>query len=562
MMATSFSSKNDMQAEVDCDTCENTANHLCKTCLDRLCDKCKIIHSKSKGTFDHDVVLLTYEAINLASECPSYHVCKWHTKFRANVGCRGCKVPVCEKCLIGDHNGHNLMDINELFQYKKNKLEQQLSKLYSEVPKYESKVEEIKRKQIDVLRNRDAVKKSIVNHFEKVNSTLHSSKEMLLKSADEKAEKFINSLTLKEKNLHSHIDTMQDHINNSQNKDLREKIAYIYYADCLVDIPSECPSFTEPGVLEYSEAILDRHGQIQLGSVSERLKNFHVNGKKMPQIIRTLTVGKEPIVSLAYSSKLNAFWIFSSDERAFRKYDMKENCTDKIEVKSPGFQNRQNIAVGEKLVVYVDNPNKLFVLEDSRGELSINVAPMVAVCLCLTSDDDILVGLHYRTEKIFANARFNVNGERTQYITHVIKEWTPQPLLSKSHSQNNVRAYIAENINRDICLSVGSDNVQAVIIICPNGDHRNTYKGVDSSNIPCNRPFLPRGICTNILGHIFVADENNGVIHMLDTNGTFVTMLTIPNERKIFPISLCIDNQRNLCIGCADGKIRILKYLN
>lgn len=65
-----------MQATVNCDTCENTAEHLCKTCHDRLCDRCKNIHSKSKGTFDHEVVKLTHEAMSLLAETPSHHMCE------------------------------------------------------------------------------------------------------------------------------------------------------------------------------------------------------------------------------------------------------------------------------------------------------------------------------------------------------------------------------------------------------------------------------------------------------------------------------------------------------
>lgn len=75
-MATAPEQPHQMQTAITCDTCKNTARHLCKSCLDRLCDMCKDIHSKSKGTFDHDVVLLTFETLDLFPECPSSYVCK------------------------------------------------------------------------------------------------------------------------------------------------------------------------------------------------------------------------------------------------------------------------------------------------------------------------------------------------------------------------------------------------------------------------------------------------------------------------------------------------------
>lgn len=96
-MAAAPESKNQLQSAVNCDTCENVAVHLCRTCRDRLCDACKKVHSKSKGTFDHEVVLLTCETLTSTLENPLQHVCKWHPKCKADVGCQKCEVPLCKK---------------------------------------------------------------------------------------------------------------------------------------------------------------------------------------------------------------------------------------------------------------------------------------------------------------------------------------------------------------------------------------------------------------------------------------------------------------------------------
>lgn len=57
-MATAPNERHQMQKLVNCDTCEDTAKHLCKNCHNRLCDRCKDIHSKSKATFDHEVIFI------------------------------------------------------------------------------------------------------------------------------------------------------------------------------------------------------------------------------------------------------------------------------------------------------------------------------------------------------------------------------------------------------------------------------------------------------------------------------------------------------------------------
>lgn len=171
-MATALGEPHQMQTPVHCDTCENTAKHLCKSCHDRLCDRCKDIHSKSKGTFDHQVVLLTFEALTLSSECPSHVVCKWHPKFRASIGCQKCEVPVCDQCLIGEHNGHSVIAIAQLFQIKKDKLEQKLTTFRSELPKYESELEKVKGTEKDVLNNKESIMKAIDLYFKRAITTI------------------------------------------------------------------------------------------------------------------------------------------------------------------------------------------------------------------------------------------------------------------------------------------------------------------------------------------------------------------------------------------------------
>lgn len=188
-------------------------------------------------------------------------------------------------------------------------------------------------------------------------------------------------------------------------------------------------------------------------------------------------------------------------------------------------------------------------IKDSNKELFIDVAPASVACVCITRDGDILAGLDHSTASLFGVARFNLKGECKYSITHAMDLWSPETL----YRGNGIRAYMAENINTDICLSI-EDQVH---VICANGFHRFSYSG---TSMP--QPLLPRGLCTNTMGHILVADENNLGIHVLDKDGRFLAMLTIPDEAKVAPISLCTDDQMNLCIGCKDGKIRILKYLD
>lgn len=552
-MATAPEEPHQMQTPVHCDTCENTAKHLCKSCHDRLCDRCKDIHSKSKATFDHEVVLLTFESLTSSSESPSHVVCKWHPKFRASIGCQKCEVPVCDQCLIGEHNGHNVIAIAELFQLKKEKLEQKLSTVRSELPKYESELEMIRRRQMEVSKNKDIVKKEIDDYFDKAISTLDASRHQLLKRIDEKTSVDIDLLNDKEFFLQSYVQNMREYMVNIQKEDLQEKMAFIFYTSCALDdnMPHPTP-LSIPGMLKYSEGRLDKAIVRTLsGQVFNCIDNIKLLEKASMRIVKCLNLVKGEIVSLAYCSDPEAFWVHSADRNAFVKYDEKGN---QIEIKNVKIFNARNKAIcvvdGAKLVLFRNNISKLYMLDGSQKKLFIDFTPMSVACICPTKDDELLIGL-VKTPEHFAIGRFSLMGECKHYITPMFDKWTPEPLFDDN---NDYRLYIDENFNGDICLSMGVAHV-----LRGNGEHRFTYEGKEA---PLSQLFLSRGICTDVLGNILVADENNRAIHVLDKDGGFLTMLTIPGEPQAFPISLCNDNQNHLCIGCADGKIRILKYLD
>lgn len=557
-MASAPEEHHQMQTPVNCDTCENTAKHLCQSCLDRLCDRCKEIHTKSKASFDHVIVLLTFESLTLSPECPSSYICKWHPKFRASIGCQKCNVPVCEKCLIGEHNGHNLIEFTQLFQYRKEKLEQKLSKVRSELPKYESELEKVRKRTREVPENTDIMKKEIDYHFESAISFLDASKQHMLKIVEEKTVANLCLLKEQENNLQTYIKNMLEYIDNIQNEDLQERISFILSGVCSTDdiIPERCPSFSSPRILTYVKGCLQKS---LIHKISGDIFESHINTKLLKKeaihVIKTVHLNQGQILSLCFDSGL--YWVYSSNENTFKKHNEEGVCVDEIQVQLKQCINRPFCVVENEGVhaIYRNDTQKLCILKESQQKLFINFAPLGIACFCLTTDGDILVGLAHSKENIFGIARYSMCGERKQFITQIMRRWTLEPLLFGEW----FRAYIVENINGDICLSVETNLSKVVNVIRPNGDHRFTYEGKGTS---LYQPFLPRGICTNVLGHILIADENNHGIHVLDKDGGFLTMLTIPGEPHAIPITLCIDHQNNLCIGCADGKIRILKYLD
>lgn len=110
--------------------------------------------------------------------------------------------------------------------------------------------------------------------------------------------------------------------------------------------------------------------------------------------------------------------------------------------------------------------------------------------------------------------------------------------------------YIAENVNGDICFS------DRVVVVYDSKLHiRFSYNGSKGSL------FIPHDICTDGFGNIIIAD-NRSRVHILNIDGSFLNLLTIPGLNAYEEVSLTIDRNRCLCVGGYDGKIRFIDYSN
>ena len=112
--------------------------------------------------------------------------------------------------------------------------------------------------------------------------------------------------------------------------------------------------------------------------------------------------------------------------------------------------------------------------------------------------------------------------------------------------------YITENINGDICTS--DYDKKAVVVVNKSGEYRFSYKGSEST-------ILPRGICTDALGHILVC-EKEGDVHLLDQDGGFLSVVLKFQQGIMDPCGICLDDENNLYVGQSFTKtLTVYKYL-
>ena len=93
----------------------------CVDCAILMCNLCKEnVHAKVKGATRHTIVDIKDIEFSGKTDGPSVDLdnipCKTHPKQMCCVYCRECKQLICSKCLIKDHNGHDMDEIETVYK--------------------------------------------------------------------------------------------------------------------------------------------------------------------------------------------------------------------------------------------------------------------------------------------------------------------------------------------------------------------------------------------------------------------------------------------------------------
>ena len=101
---------------ITCDLCDEAVQQFCNTCQVNLCVDCISKHVDTLKFQSHDIVHFKSRNIPLVST-----QCRGHPGQKCEAYCRQCQMPVCIKCLIGPHKGHDVEELS--FSIKNRELE-------------------------------------------------------------------------------------------------------------------------------------------------------------------------------------------------------------------------------------------------------------------------------------------------------------------------------------------------------------------------------------------------------------------------------------------------------
>ena len=524
----------------------------CNVCHTHLCKDCVVIHFSDKSQA-HNVVPIEQFLSTL-----SYPKCPNHPTKQCELHCKQCDIPICASCVSSrKHFGHEIVDIFEDFEAKKEILKKDLQEIEKSIfPKYEESTSNIQIQKADQRKNSQKLTAELKKHGEALHKEIDNIIQTKQTEIDVINSKHQTALNKQEDAINNTITEMKQVI-----QDLKSLLN-----TCNVSLVSKYQSRIEefrklPHKLRISlptfqpvkvnrEQIMKQFGSIIPLSIETEEQGYTVPslGVKsspsdrplldVPQLITELDTAYTYLYGVSCLGD-EEIWTRGEDKN-LTLYNMKGELLKFVLAKS------EDIAVtwsGD--LVYTDcNDRSINLVSGIQIQTLITLRGWKPDGVCITSSGDLLVSMD-SDDKQSKVVRYSGSTEKQS----IHRDDQGNPL----YTSGNIK-YLSENRNLDIC--VADCRAGAVVVVSAAGKLRFRYTGPPSTP---RGSFYPRGITTDSRANILTSDYDNHRIHIIDQDGHFLHY--IDNCSLQWPWGLCVDSRDNLFVAEAiSSKVKKIQY--
>lgn len=546
------------QDPVRCSLCPEVVVIHCGSCQVNLCAQCLSTHIDRNKSLKHEIVPYTSQLVKPEAEIQK---CQDHPKQQCDLFCQDCSVPICSRCLTGNHKRHGAVDLEEICETTRSTVKEDLEELRKFRKEYEKVVGESKEELAKYIEESDKERDSLKELGKQWHQMIDKVIDKVGKDMDEIIQSDTKCLQDNTEEIQSALQDVKDSI--KANEDILQDdrftrlLSYASKNDAFRIIPSRPAIKTAkivpvnvkegdiiPKLIHFQRSIrtklpgysLNRTGDVSSISTKSLLPE--------PELIATVKTNCKQLKGICHNED-DRVWIYGTDE-ILREVDITgtvQNCITAISKNS-----QKDIAknkMGEIVFSHLSDECVNIVREGKISKL-LDLSGWIPFGVTFNADDDLMVCMRredYQESKVGIFSQGKLKKE-------IQFDETGKPLFSAS--RNNM--YIKENANKDICVS--DWNACAVIVLKSSGELRFRYTGNLSRSF---KQFYPHGIVTDNYCRILVVDRKNDCLHVIDSNGKFLTYITCSLQD---PYVMSIDPDENLWVGEYDtGCVKVIKYL-
>lgn len=546
------------QDPVRCSLCPEVVVIHCGSCQVNLCAQCLSTHIDRNKSLKHEIVPYTSQLVKPEAEIQK---CQDHPKQQCDLFCQDCSVPICSRCLTGNHKRHGAVDLEEICETTRSTVKEDLEELRKFRKEYEKVVGESKEELAKYLEESDKERDSLKELGKQWHQMIDKVIDKVGKDMDEIIQSDTKCLQDNTEEIQSALQDVKDTI--KANEDILQDdrftrlLSYASKNDAFRIIPSRPAIKTAkivpvnvkegdiiPKLIHFQRSIrtklpgysLNRTGDVSSISTKSLLPE--------PELIATVKTNCKQLKGICHNED-DRVWVYGTDE-ILREVDITgtvQNCITAISKNS-----QKDIAknkMGEIVFSHLSDECVNIVREGKISKL-LDLSGWIPFGVTFNADDDLMVCMRredYQESKVGIFSQGKLKKE-------IQFDETGKPLFSAS--RNNM--YIKENANRDICVS--DWNACAVIVLKSSGELRFRYTGNLSRSF---KQFYPHGIVTDNYCRILVVDRKNDCLHVIDRNGKFLTYITCSLQD---PYVLSMDPDENVWVGEYDtGCVKVIRYL-
>lgn len=391
------------QDPVRCSLCPEVVVIHCRSCQVNLCAQCLSTHIDRNKSLKHEIVPYTSQLVKPEAEIQK---CQDHPKQQCDLYCQDCSVPICSRCLTGNHKRHGAVDLEEICETTRSTIKEDLEELRKFRKEYEKVVAESKEELAKYLKESDKERDSLMELGKQWHKMIDKVIDKVGQDMDEIIQSDTKCLQDNTEEIQSALQDVKDSIKANedilQDDGFTRLLSYASKNDAFRIIPSR-PAIKTAKIVPVNvkeEDIIPKLIHFQR-SIRTKLPGYSLNRTGDVSAISTKTLLPEPelITTIKTNCKqlkgichneADRVWIYGTDE-ILREVDITgtvKNCITAISKNS-----QKDIAknkMGEIVFSHLSDECVNIVREGKISKL-LDMSGWIPFGVTFNADDDLMV---------------------------------------------------------------------------------------------------------------------------------------------------------------------------